>query len=168
MKAPHYWPGDSWIPLMASNARRISVLWRHHNIDFKCITAGMNQHALEDSSEPSPYNVCCCCDGIHRQAIGSHFDNYYWPNYFELQYDCVWNSMYAHRKFSISRVGVYTFRNADNLNQRCQSYSYLMMTSSNGNIVRVTGPLWGESTGWIPLTKASGAELWCFLWSAPE
>ena len=21
---------------------------------------------------------------------------------------------------------------------------------------------------WIPLTKASKAELWCFLWSAPE
>ena len=34
----------------------------------------------------------------------------------------------------------------------------------------LAGPLWGESTGhrWIPLTKASDAELWCFLWSAPE
>ena len=39
------------------------------------------------------------------------------------------------------------------------------MTSSNGNIFRVTGPLWGESTGdrWIPLTKASDAELWWFF-----
>ena len=45
-----------------------------------------------------------------------------------------------------------------------------MMTSSNGNIFRVTGPLCGEYTGhrWIPLTKASDAELWCFLWSTPE
>ena len=45
-----------------------------------------------------------------------------------------------------------------------------MMTSSNGNICRVTGRLCGELTGhrWIPLTKASDAELWCFLWSAPE
>ena len=44
------------------------------------------------------------------------------------------------------------------------------MTSSNGNIFRDTGPLWGESTGhrWIPLTKDSDAELWCFLWSAPK
>ena len=44
------------------------------------------------------------------------------------------------------------------------------MTSSNGNIFRVTGLLWGEFTGhrWIPLTKASDAELWCFLWFAPE
>ena len=45
-----------------------------------------------------------------------------------------------------------------------------MMISSNGNIFRVTGPLGGDFTGlrWIPLTRASDAELWCFLWSAPE
>ena len=42
-----------------------------------------------------------------------------------------------------------------------------MLTSSNGNIFRVTGPLCGEFTGhwWIPLTKASDAEE---SWSAPE
>ena len=47
---------------------------------------------------------------------------------------------------------------------------YFMMTWSNENIFCVTGPLWGEFTGdrWIPLTKVSDAELWCFLWSAPE
>ena len=46
----------------------------------------------------------------------------------------------------------------------------LMMTSSNENIFRVTGHLCREFTGhrWIPRTKASDAELWCFLWSAPE
>ena len=46
----------------------------------------------------------------------------------------------------------------------------LMMTQSNENIFRVTGPLWWESTAdrWIPFTKASDAELWCFLWYAPE
>ena len=48
--------------------------------------------------------------------------------------------------------------------------SIAMMTSSNWNILRVTGPLCEEFTGhrWIPRTKASDAELWCFLWSAPE
>ena len=47
---------------------------------------------------------------------------------------------------------------------------YYMMTSSNGNIFRVTGHLCGEFTGprWILRTKASDAELWCFLWSTPE
>ena len=40
-----------------------------------------------------------------------------------------------------------------------------MMTSSNGNIFRVTGHLCGEFTGprWIPHTKASDAVLWCFF-----
>ena len=46
----------------------------------------------------------------------------------------------------------------------------IMMTSSNGNLFRVTGPLCGEFTGpgEFPHTKASDAELWCFLWSASE
>ena len=45
-------------------------------------------------------------------------------------------------------------------------YDIIMVTSSNGNIFRVAGPLWGEFTGhqWIPPTKPNDAELWCFLW----
>ena len=55
----------------------------------------------------------------------------------------------------------------------CSRVNFLgksMMTSSNGNIFRVTGPLCGEFTGdrWIPRSKASDAGLWCFPWSAPE
>ena len=48
------------------------------------------------------------------------------------------------------------------------------LTTHNGVIkrkhFRVTGHLCGEFTGHrpIPLTKASDAELWCFLWSAPR
>ena len=55
----------------------------------------------------------------------------------------------------------------------CLVYSRVLrcfiMTSSKGNIFRVSTPLCGEFTDrrWIPLTKASDAELWCFLWSAP-
>ena len=51
-----------------------------------------------------------------------------------------------------------------------QMLSFPTMTSLNGNIFHITGPLCGEFTGhrWIPLTKASDAELWCFLWSASE
>ena len=46
----------------------------------------------------------------------------------------------------------------------------IMMTSSNGNIFRATGPMWGEFTGhkWIPLKKVSDAELWYFLWFTSE
>ena len=47
---------------------------------------------------------------------------------------------------------------------------YSMMTSSNGDIFRVTGHLCGKFTGprWISHTKASDAELWCLLWSASK
>ena len=40
-----------------------------------------------------------------------------------------------------------------------------MVTSSNGKIFRVTGLMCGKFTGhrWIPHTKASDAELWCFF-----
>ena len=40
-----------------------------------------------------------------------------------------------------------------------------MVTSSNGNIFRVTGHLCGEFTGhqWIPRTKANDVELWSFF-----
>ena len=49
-------------------------------------------------------------------------------------------------------------------------WSIFMMTSSNGNIFRVTCSLCGKFTGhrWILLTKASDAELWCVFLSAPE
>ena len=44
------------------------------------------------------------------------------------------------------------------------------MTSLNRNIFCVDGHLCGKFTGprWIPRTKASDAELSCFLWSASE
>ena len=45
------------------------------------------------------------------------------------------------------------------------SNSTIMMTSSNGNIFRVTGHFCGEFNDprWIPRTKASDAELCCFF-----
>ena len=44
------------------------------------------------------------------------------------------------------------------------SFASAIMTSSNGNIFRVIGDLWGKFTGhrWIPRTKASDAELYFF------
>ena len=46
----------------------------------------------------------------------------------------------------------------------------IMITASNGNIFRVTGLLCGEFTAhrWIPRTKASDPELWCFPLSTLE
>ena len=44
-----------------------------------------------------------------------------------------------------------------------------MMTSWNGNVIRITGSLWEESTGtqWIPSQRVSNAKLWYFLWWWP-
>ena len=57
----------------------------------------------------------------------------------------------------------------------CMIYECVLMWPDDHDDVikwkpfRVTGPLCGEFTGprWIPRTKASDAELWCFLWCAP-
>ena len=66
--------------------------------------------------------------------------------------------------FSGLNVLVYHFQHVRFLQHRP-----FMMMSSNGNIFHITGPLCGEFTchRGIPCTKASDAELWCFLWSAP-
>ena len=66
---------------------------------------------------------------------------------------CVWLHVYM-----ITFMHVYTV-----YPMICARFN--MMTSSNGNICRVTGHLCGEFTGrrWIPCTKASDAVLWCFL-----
>ena len=50
--------------------------------------------------------------------------------------------------------------------KRCLAWVWqYMMTSSNGNIFRVTGHLCGEFTGplWVPRTKACDTELWYFF-----
>ena len=46
----------------------------------------------------------------------------------------------------------------------------IMMTSSNGNIFRVTGPLWGEFTGHreFPSQTPVTRDFDVFLWWAPE
>ena len=69
---------------------------------------------------------------------------------------CIYTDSWIWEAPSVSTVNIATLAND-------------MMTSSNGNIFCITGPLCGEITGhrWIPCTKASDAELWCFLWSVP-
>ena len=56
------------------------------------------------------------------------------------------------------------------INDGTSSTAVDMMTASNGNTFRVTGHLCGELTDprRILRTKASDAELWCFLWYASE
>ena len=81
---------------------------------------------------------------------------------FFLHYKCLWSNFWM----LVANIIVFCLM----VHFASKSMSYAMLTSSNGNIVRITGLLWGESIGhrWIPLMKASDVELWCFLWSVPE
>ena len=56
------------------------------------------------------------------------------------------------------------------MRESATEWLHYMMTSSNRNIFRVTDPLcWKFTDHWrIQLIKACDAELWYFLWSAPE
>ena len=69
---------------------------------------------------------------------------------------------------SCSKPSIYASSGLNESNKYHTEMRVDMMASPNGNIFRVTSPLCGELTGhrWIPLTKASDAELWCYLWSA--
>ena len=59
---------------------------------------------------------------------------------------------------------LYLHNTSPNFAHRLRLFCFGMMTSSNGNIFRVTGHFCGETTDhrWIPHKKASDADLWCF------
>ena len=61
----------------------------------------------------------------------------------------------------LARCNMWGYIITQAMSKRCPKLFGNIMTSSNRNIFRVTGPLWGKSTShrWIPLTKASNAEL---------
>ena len=85
--------------------------------------------------------------------------------------------MHIYQSLLLRRTSKYS-RNAQTIvkgrrvsvNDDLRKVNHNMMTSSNGNIFRVTGHLCGKFTGprWISRTKASDTELWCFLWLTPD
>ena len=73
-----------------------------------------------------------------------------------------WHALYDHKKADAHSSGLEP------------NYRGLVLCRDHDDVIKwkhfpLTGPLCGEFTGhrWIPLTKASDAELWCFRWSAP-
>ena len=72
--------------------------------------------------------------------------------------------MNSSRSWTVPRKDIFKFSMIPRHCDGAYIWNLTMMTSSNRNIFRVTGPLCGEFTGprWIPHTKASDAELWCF------
>ena len=91
------------------------------------------------------------------------------PSSASTEYICIYNIyIYMHHiTFSVNYLSPVAIRL---LVETLMTFTFRMMTSSNGNIFFFTGPLCREFTGHggIPLTKASDAELWYFHWSVPE
>ena len=98
------------------------------------------------------YNLCITMTPHEHQTV---------LNLWQLDY--LFNSLFWFTLYEISRVSK-TGHHAER---------YLSGTHDDvikWKLFRVTGHLCGEFTGlrWIPRTKASDAELWCFLWSVSK
>ena len=154
---PHYWPfvrgitHHREIPLTkASDAELWYFLWSapEQTVEQTIVTPVIYLRRYR-----AHYNVS---NGIYAPIHHNHSASY-------------WLS--AQWGYNASRIRFDSKMTLLDYNDVCQDIlNHTLMTSSNGNIFRVTGPLCGEFTGhrWIPLTKASDADLWCFLWYAPE
>ena len=142
-------PGNNEFPTKrTSNAENVSIWWRHHVNYSRCQTL-----AMRVNKQPCWTHVTCLA--LEMRSISKQ--------------KCRHGTIIIHlaTKRAIGMPGACAWA-CDN--PIALSEKKVMMTSSNENISPVTGPLCGEFTGdrWIPLTKASDAERWCFLWSTPE
>ena len=110
------------------------------------------------------FTWCIPNNKIFMFSLQSPISTRRWERHRLVMYDFYWSTGRIHKM----RTAHFSF-----VAEICPYIMFLlqiMMTSSNGYIFRVTCPLCGEFTGdrWIPSTKASDAELWCFLWSLSE
>ena len=141
-------------PLLPTISRHVAHIWNHfqanhgsnlqHSYSGRATGTRLQRLSLKEKIASSVWGFCF--QMCTSQSINDH----------------LWYTGLGHRCDTKQEAGKY--------NGRAGYKTQSMMTSLNGSIFRVTGPLWGEFAGhrWILLTKASDAELWCFLWSAPE
>ena len=96
-------------------------------------------------------NVIGSDNGLAGNRRQSHFSNQWWLVYWRIYASLGLNEL------------IYSSGWSNGMNWVTELES--MMTSSNGNIFRVTGPLCGQFTGhrWISLTKTCDAALEFFL-----
>ena len=88
---------------------------------------------------------------------------------------CTWNSKRCYGRFRTWWRSISTYSNQQCLYSYCFSFIEITTITFHDDVIKWKHfprywPLCGEFTGprWIPGTKASDAELWCFLWSASE
>ena len=114
-------------------------------------------------------------DHIYRKHIKFELTKIYWGAFCEhfikkndcvttVHFPCSWLAFLGLALIATGTGGIKPCVNAFGADQFKED-QVSMMTSSNGNIFRVTGTLCGEFTGhrWIPITKASDAERWYFV-----
>ena len=159
-------------------------------LEVQYIGINRSQHFALNGTKPLPetiltyhqsFPVPVTCEQFLNTALSHYLDQYWLIINLFLCQSLVSNfSRSAHFRrlhfYNCCHISQEPISNHENTKLHSKS-SYLllpqlifMMTSSNGNIFHVTGHLCWEFTGprWIPWIKASDAELWCLLWSAPE
>ena len=132
-------------------ADSVSMPWRHHtsttcsqSCSLLLITSILSEFLL---SYPYYFFKYSCTNIFHRRSLYT---------FYEESISMPWPTASYHQCQNDQR-------------RHTTIVDAFIMTSSNGNIFRVTGHLCGEFTcpRWIPRTKASDSEFWCFLWSRP-
>ena len=113
-----------------------------------------------------------CLQGYNQQSASTGSDNGLAPNrwqviiwtdyglvYWPIQASPGLKELYGNKPLCEPMLAAHLY------DSHTTKFNWNMMTSSNGNIFRVTGHLCGEFPGprWIPRTKASDAELWSFF-----
>ena len=178
---------DGFPSQRASNGESIPCSRLHHHPDSKVHGANMGSTwGRQDPGRPhvGPMNLAICASIMF--VIGMIAIMQYYGN--TLCHICTLMAAYNHvPQCMLLMLKLVTLKHCQtslflckywiiHSNDVCRArggmgfMAFYMMTSSNGNIFRITGPLWGEFTDdwWIPHTKASDTESWCFLWSASE
>ena len=147
--------GHFWVQWHYNDVIMSAVASQITSVSIVCSTVGSSADQRKHQSSTSLAFVW----GIHRWPVNSPHKGPVTRNMFPFD-DVI---MMTKSRFRVS-VGPTL--------ERCNAWittyirsAILMMTSSDGNIFRVTGHLCGEFTGhrWIPRKKASDAELWCGL-----
>ena len=142
---PHYWPGYRWIRL--TKGKKCDLWYSLYCKLEKSVEQSVVLPAIRDAT-----SLMLC----HCKAMFTFCCTVFYCHYLLFLVDSRTRFLYLCVKI-VSLVWWILLL----IPSACD-----MMTSSNGNIFRVIGHLCGEFTvHWsIPRTKASDAELWCFLW----
>ena len=164
-KAPHHWPLCGEFPTQrASNAETVSIWWRHHETTIKhnkawTFSTAIYNPSLVDASISSDYEIWLGRLASVSIDFGGCLQLQWNLDTFAMHFGLTW------------QTGIHTGFQWP-LTAPCGETIWWrhQMEAFSALLCGEFTALCGEFTGnlWIPHTKASDAELGCFLWSAPE